>query len=90
MLISPDAANDPKNKEQGASYAAPKAGARADGLVPSTNHSHNVVPFILAGKHGATKLADGKLADVAPTVLALMGLEKPADMTGQSLLREKR
>jgi 2,3-bisphosphoglycerate-independent phosphoglycerate mutase len=86
MLISPEAANDPSNQEKGASYAVPKAGARADGLVPSTNHSHNVVPFILAGKRGLAKLANGRLADVAPTVLALMGLEQPAEMTGENLI----
>jgi 2,3-bisphosphoglycerate-independent phosphoglycerate mutase len=86
MLISPEAANDPSNQEKGASYTVPKAGARADGLVPSTNHSHNVVPFILAGKRGLAKLANGRLADVAPTVLALMGLEQPAEMTGENLI----
>ncbi len=86
MLISPEAANDPRNKEQGASYAAPKSGERTDGLVPSTNHSHNVVPFVLAGKHGPAKLLNGRLADVAPTVLALMGLEQPVEMTGRNLL----
>jgi 2,3-bisphosphoglycerate-independent phosphoglycerate mutase len=86
MLISPEAASDPSNQEKGASYAPPNAASRADGLVPSTNHSHNVVPFILAGKHRAAKLVSGKLADAAPTVLELMGLEKPAEMTGRSLL----
>ena len=85
MLISPEAANDPGNQEKGASYAAPKQAARADGLVPSTNHSHNVVPFILAGKHGQARLKSGRLADVAPTVLALMGLDKPVEMTGGAL-----
>ena len=85
MLISAEAANDPSNQEKGASYAAPKTGARADGLVASTNHSHNVVPFILAGRHSRAKLKTGRLADVAPTVLALMGLEKPAEMTGNAL-----
>lgn len=86
MLISPEAANDPNNREQGAIYAAPKLAARADGLVPSTNHSHNVVPFILAGKHGPATLRSGRLADVAPTVLALMGLAQPPEMTGVSLI----
>jgi len=35
----------------------------------------------------AKALADGRLADMAPTLLALMGLVQPAEMTGQSLLR---
>jgi 2,3-bisphosphoglycerate-independent phosphoglycerate mutase len=35
----------------------------------------------------AKALADGRLADIAPTLLALMGLAQPAEMTGQSLLR---
>lgn len=35
----------------------------------------------------ATALADGRLADVAPTLLALLGVAQPAEMTGQSLLR---
>ncbi|MEZ5993027.1 MAG: 2,3-bisphosphoglycerate-independent phosphoglycerate mutase [Planctomycetota bacterium] len=53
----------------------------------STQHSHNKVPLVLTGKHPARNLRDGgKLADVAPTVLELMGLDKPAEMTGESLL----
>ncbi len=53
----------------------------------STQHSHNPVPLILCGNAGASKLADGgKLADVAPTVLALMGIEQPPEMTGRSLV----
>ena len=53
----------------------------------STQHSHNKVPLVLTGKHPEARLRDGgKLADVAPTVLALMGLDKPAEMTGESLL----
>jgi 2,3-bisphosphoglycerate-independent phosphoglycerate mutase len=35
---------------------------------------------------GKTLLSDGRLADVAPTALAMMGLDKPAEMTGKSLL----
>ncbi|NUO15443.1 MAG: 2,3-bisphosphoglycerate-independent phosphoglycerate mutase [Planctomycetaceae bacterium] len=88
MLVSPEAAADPANQEKGAAYAGPKGVApRADGLVPSTNHSHNPVPLILAGRHGPLALAPGgRLADVAPTVLELMGLPKPQEMTGRSLL----
>ena len=53
---------------------------------PHTAHTLNVVPAILAAP-GARSLAEGRLADIAPTLLALMGLDQPAEMTGQSLLR---
>ncbi|MFT9359279.1 2,3-bisphosphoglycerate-independent phosphoglycerate mutase [Acetobacter okinawensis] len=53
---------------------------------PHTAHTLNLVPFIVAGSH-ASKLHDGgKLADLAPTLLDIMDLPKPAEMTGQSLL----
>ena len=52
---------------------------------PHTSHTTNPVPVLLAG--GGAKLADGRLADLAPTVLALMELPQPAEMTGTSLLR---
>lgn len=53
----------------------------------STQHSSNPVPLILAGKAPDLKLKNtGRLADVAPTVLKLMGLEQPPEMTGESLL----
>jgi 2,3-bisphosphoglycerate-independent phosphoglycerate mutase len=52
---------------------------------PHTAHTTNVVPVMLAGVAGA-KLRDGRLADIAPTLLALMGMAQPKEMTGQSLL----
>ncbi len=52
---------------------------------PHTAHTTNPVPVFLVGAQGAA-LHDGRLADLAPTLLDLMGLAKPADMTGQSLL----
>ncbi|NLY46127.1 MAG: 2,3-bisphosphoglycerate-independent phosphoglycerate mutase [Tissierella sp.] len=52
---------------------------------PVTAHTTNKVPLILVGKQKA-KLKDGKLADLAPTLLELLGLEKPAEMTGESLI----
>lgn len=56
---------------------------------PHTAHTTNPVPVALAhGPAGVRTLAGGKLADVAPTLLALMGLEQPEEMTGTSLLRE--
>ncbi len=53
---------------------------------PHTAHTTNPVPVLLAGRPGAA-LADGRLADLAPTLLALLGVPQPAEMTGVSLLR---
>ena len=58
----------------------------ADGS-PHTAHTTNLVPCILADNDYPGVLADGKLGDIAPTVLALMGVPQPPHMTGQSLLR---
>jgi len=52
---------------------------------PHTAHTTNPVPIFLAGRPGAT-MRDGRLADLAPTLLALMGLPVPAEMTGTSLV----
>ena len=52
---------------------------------PHTAHTTNPVPLILVGKEDV-KLKEGKLADLAPTMLELMGLEKPEEMTGESIL----
>ena len=52
---------------------------------PFTAHTTNVVPLIGIGL-GGRKLREGRLADLAPTMLELLGLEKPAEMTGKSLL----
>ena len=57
---------------------------------PHTAHTTNPVPAILLGAPTNTTLADGRLADIAPTLLALLGLPQPAAMTGQSLLRDGR
>ncbi len=54
---------------------------------PHTAHTTNPVPLLLVGGPPGTGLADGRLADVAPTLLALMGLKQPPAMTGHSLLR---
>jgi 2,3-bisphosphoglycerate-independent phosphoglycerate mutase len=55
-----------------------------DGSV-NTAHSLNPVPFIVTAA-GAALDGEGILADVAPTILALLGIEQPAEMTGHSLL----
>jgi 2,3-bisphosphoglycerate-independent phosphoglycerate mutase len=52
---------------------------------PHTAHTTNPVPIFLMGRPGAT-LRDGRLADLAPTLLKLMGLAVPAEMTGASLV----
>jgi 2,3-bisphosphoglycerate-independent phosphoglycerate mutase len=53
---------------------------------PHTAHTLNRVPALLVGGPAGARLADGRLADVAPTILALMGLPQPAAMTGRSLI----
>ena len=53
---------------------------------PHTAHTTNPVPLVLLGGE-ARALADGRLADLAPTLLQLMELPQPAEMTGASLLR---
>ncbi len=54
---------------------------------PHTAHTTNPVPVMLAAP-GTAALADGRLGDLAPTLLALMGIGQPPEMTGQSLLRQ--
>ena len=54
---------------------------------PQTSHTTNPVPLILVGMETA-KLKTGKLADLAPTMLDIMGLEKPEEMTGESLIEK--
>ena len=55
---------------------------------PNTAHSLNPVPFIYVGSDKNAKVADGRLADVAPSLLHLMGIEQPADMTGNNLIKD--
>ncbi|MFI4948672.1 MAG: 2,3-bisphosphoglycerate-independent phosphoglycerate mutase [Alphaproteobacteria bacterium] len=54
---------------------------------PHTAHTLNPVPFIIVNSPGAiARVEDGRLADVAPTLLQILGLPKPAVMTGHSLI----
>ena len=53
---------------------------------PNTAHTTNLVPFILVDKTYSGTLKDGKLGDLAPTILTLMGLAIPSEMTGQVLV----
>jgi len=55
-----------------------------------TEHSSNQVPFIAVNKNMAAKAklrSNGVLADVAPTILKLLGFDQPEEMTGQSLIK---
>lgn len=63
----------------------------ADALLDDQNrvitaHSINPVPFLIIANRPVTLREDGILADVAPTLLDLMGIEKPAEMTGKSII----
>lgn len=53
---------------------------------PNTAHSLNPVPFIYVTSNKAAKVENGILADVAPSICTIMGIEKPAEMTGRSLI----
>ena len=53
---------------------------------PHTAHTTNLVPLVLVSEKETVKLKEGKLADLAPTILDLMGIEKPEEMTGESIL----
>jgi 2,3-bisphosphoglycerate-independent phosphoglycerate mutase len=54
---------------------------------PHTAHTLNRVPIILVNRPADTQLRDGRLADIAPTLLTLLQLPQPKEMTGRSLLR---
>ena len=54
---------------------------------PNTAHSLNPVPFIYVTQNKEAKVIDGVLADVAPSILHIMGLEQPAEMTGKNLIQ---
>jgi 2,3-bisphosphoglycerate-independent phosphoglycerate mutase len=57
----------------------------ADGVSPHTAHTTNPVPLVVTDT-GVNVLDGGELADLAPTVLALLGLPVPAEMTGTILV----
>lgn len=76
MLISADHGNiECMKDENGAAHTA---------------HTTNLVPFILVKEDSKDfALSDGNLSDIAPTILNLMNIEKPAEMTGKSLIAKK-
>lgn len=58
----------------------------ADGS-PNTAHSLNPVPFIYVTENRNAKVENGKLADVAPSICQILGIEKPTEMTGKGLIK---
>ncbi|MBR3511984.1 MAG: 2,3-bisphosphoglycerate-independent phosphoglycerate mutase [Clostridia bacterium] len=55
---------------------------------PHTAHTTNPVPLTIIGIGNNKKVKEGRLADLAPTMLAIMGIEQPAEMTGENLIQE--
>ena len=58
---------------------------------PKTSHTTNKVPFVMANapQNWSLRKQDGVLGDVAPTILDAMGLSKPKEMSGSSLLQRE-
>ncbi|MDE5811830.1 MAG: 2,3-bisphosphoglycerate-independent phosphoglycerate mutase, partial [Muribaculaceae bacterium] len=56
---------------------------------PNTAHSLNPVPFVYVTDNKDAKVKNGILADVAPSILHIMGLQQPAEMTGDDLIADK-
>ena len=54
---------------------------------PHTAHTTNPVPLILINANPSARIVDGRLADLAPSLLEMLGIAKPDEMTGESLLR---
>ncbi len=57
---------------------------------PNTAHSLNPVPFIYVTNNNSATVKNGRLADVAPSILHIMGLEQPSDMTGENLIEDNK
>ena len=55
---------------------------------PNTAHSLNPVPFIYISENKGAKVKDGVLADVAPSLLHILGLPQPKEMTGCNLITD--
>jgi len=79
--------SDHGNAEQMRSYITEKVKAQAH-----TAHTLNLVPFVYVGRAAQPYAGTGALCDIAPTLLHVMGLEQPAEMTGRTLfeLQEAR
>ena len=59
----------------------------AEKAQPHTAHTNNLVPLIYVGRAASVELDEAALCDLAPTMLHLMGLPQPQEMTGQSIFR---
>lgn len=59
----------------------------ADGS-PNTAHSLNAVPCVYVTQDASAEIQDGILADVAPSILSIVGVEKPEEMTGKNLIKK--
>ena len=59
-----------------------------DDGTPNTTHSTNPVPFIYVTDSKSVKVQGGALCDVAPSILHIMGLPQPGEMTGKCLIQE--
>jgi 2,3-bisphosphoglycerate-independent phosphoglycerate mutase len=59
-----------------------------DNNLHHTSHTLNPVPFVLVSKKFDLKQQSGNLSDVAPTILQIMGVKQPAEMTGKSLIKD--
>src|SRR5207253_1400547 len=57
-----------------------------DGVSPQTAHTTNPVPLVLTDRSRELR-GEGELSDLAPTVLALLGIPQPPEMTGRSLVK---
>src|SRR5574344_1040304 len=57
---------------------------------PNTQHSLNPVPFIYVTENNSATVKDGRLADVAPSILHILGMEQPKDMTGENLIEDNK
>ncbi|MGB4034597.1 MAG: 2,3-bisphosphoglycerate-independent phosphoglycerate mutase, partial [Christensenellales bacterium] len=80
-------------KSQGGSVLITADHGNADKMydeegLPFTAHTNNSVPLIYVGGESVKLRKDGILADIAPTMLDIMGLEKPPEMTGKSLIEK--
>ena len=56
---------------------------------PHTAHTTNMVPLVAVGLEEGITLKEGRLADIAPTMLEIMGVEQPVEMTGESLISKE-
>lgn len=58
--------------------------------IAHTAHTVNPVPLVYVGRNAEFQLHDGRLSDIAPTILEIMNLEKPPEMSGRSLIKIKQ